>query len=101
MTLTKLELVNELIETLDIKKEVSKKLVDVFFEELRSVLEQGKQIKLSGFGRFELRDKTSRPGRNPKTGEEVTITPRRVVTFKAGHKLKERVADFVEDDSLH
>ena len=95
MTLTKLELVNELIETLDIKKEVSKKLVDVFFEELRSVLEQGKQIKLSGFGRFELRDKTSRPGRNPKTGEEIPITARRVVTFRSGQKLKARVEAYI------
>ena len=99
MTLTKLELVNDLIDTLDIKKEESKKLVEVFFEELRSTLEQGQQIKLSGFGRFELRDKPSRPGRNPKTGEEVIITPRRVVTFKAGHKLRDRVATFVEDDA--
>ena len=96
MTLTKLELANSLIDILGIRKEASKKLVDVFFEELRSTLEQGQQIKLSGFGRFELRDKTSRPGRNPKTGEEVTITPRRVVTFKPGHKLRDRVADYVE-----
>ncbi len=99
MTLTKLELANDLIEILGIKKEASKKVVDVFFEELRSTLEQGQQIKLSGFGRFELRYKTSRPGRNPKTGEEVTITPRRVVTFKPGHKLRDRVAAFVEDDA--
>jgi integration host factor subunit alpha len=99
MTLTKLELANDLMNTLGIKKEASKKLVDIFFEELRSSLEQGQQIKLSGFGRFELRDKPSRPGRNPKTGEEFTITPRRVVTFKAGHKLRSRVASNVEDDA--
>jgi len=99
MTLTKLELANDLMGTLGIKKEASKKLVDIFFEELRSTLEQGQQIKLSGFGRFELRDKPSRPGRNPKTGEDVTITPRRVVTFKAVHKLRDRVAAFVEDDA--
>jgi len=74
-------------------------MIEDFFEELRSTLEQGQQIKLSGFGRFELRDKPSRPGRNPKTGEDVTITPRRVVTFKAVHKLRDRVAAFVEDDA--
>ena len=99
MTLTKIELANDLNNTLGIKKEASKKLVDIFFEELRSTLEQGQQIKLSGFGRFELRDKPSRPGRNPKTGEDVTITPRRVVTFKAGHKLRGLVATYVEDET--
>ena len=99
MSLTKFELANDLIDTLTLKKEESKKLVDVFFEELRSTLEKGQQVKLSGFGRFELRDKTSRPGRNPKTGENVTITPRRVVTFKAGHKLRDRVATYIDDET--
>jgi integration host factor subunit alpha len=75
MTLTKLELANDLIDSLGLRKDESKTLVEDFFEELRSTLEQGQQIKLSGFGRFELRDKPSRPGRNPKTGEDVTITP--------------------------
>ena len=65
--------------------------VDAFFDTLRDGLEQGRQVKLSGFGNFDLRDKRQRPGRNPKTGEEIPITARRVVTFRPGQKLKARV----------
>ena len=65
-----------------------------FFEEIRHALETGECVKLSGFGNFNLRDKNQRPGRNPKTGEEIPITARRVVTFKAGHKLKSRVEHY-------
>ena len=81
----------KLFEELRLNKRDAKEIVDVFFEEIKISLEQGKQLKISGFGKFELRDKTSRPGRNPKTGEEVPITARRVVTFRAGQKLKARV----------
>jgi integration host factor subunit alpha len=63
----------------------------MFFEEIRATLEKGRQVKLSGFGNFDLRDKNQRPGRNPKTGEEIPITARRVVTFRPGQKLKARV----------
>jgi len=66
-------------------------MVELFFEEIKTSLEQGEQVKISGFGKFELRDKSSRPGRNPKTGEEIPITARRVVTFRTGQKLKIRV----------
>ena len=58
------------------------------FEEIRGALERGESVKLSGFGNFQLRDKPQRPGRNPKTGEEIPITARRVVTFHASQKLK-------------
>ena len=63
----------------------------MYFEELRASLAVGEQVKLSGFGNFDLRDKNERPGRNPKTGEEIPITARRVVTFRPGQKLKARV----------
>ena len=63
----------------------------VFFEEVRGALSAGSQVKLSGFGNFDLRDKNQRPGRNPKTGEEIPISARRVVTFRPGQKLKARV----------
>ena len=63
----------------------------MFFEEVHSALEAGNQVKLSGFGNFELRNKKQRPGRNPKTGEEIPISARRVVTFRPGQKLKARV----------
>ena len=66
-------------------------LVDLFFEEIRAALSSGEQVKLSGFGNFDLRDKNRRPGRNPKTGEEIPISARRVVTFRPGQKLKARV----------
>ena len=71
----------------------STELVDLFFEDLRSALGSGEQVKLSGFGNFDLRDKNERPGRNPKTGEEVPISPRRVLTFRPSHLMKERVAE--------
>ena len=66
-------------------------MVEQFFEEIRICLENNEQVKLSGFGNFDLRDKRQRPGRNPKTGEEIPISARRVVTFKPGQKLKARV----------
>ena len=66
-------------------------MVESFFEEVRMALENGDGVKLSGFGNFQLRDKPQRPGRNPKTGEEIPITARRVVTFHASQKLKAMV----------
>ena len=69
----------------------ARELVDSFFEELAASLAVGRQVKLSGFGNFDLRDKDERPGRNPKTGEKIPISARRVVTFKAGQKLKTRM----------
>jgi len=72
-------------------KRAAKDMIELFFEEVKSALEQGDQVKISGFGKFELRDKTSRPGRNPKTGEEIAVTARRVTTFRSGQKLKARV----------
>jgi len=74
-----------------LSKRDAKELVELFFEEIRRALENGEQVKLSGFGNFDLRDKNQRPGRNPKTGEDIPITARRVVTFRPGQKLKSRV----------
>ena len=94
MALTKADMAERLFEELGINKREAKDLVEIFFEEIRGALEQGEQVKLSGFGNFDLRDKNQRPGRNPKTGEEIPITARRVVTFRPGQKLKARVDDF-------
>ncbi|MEI7995717.1 MAG: integration host factor subunit alpha [Methylococcaceae bacterium] len=91
MTLTKADFAGSLFEELGLDRREAKALVELFFEEIKSSLTQGKPVKISGFGKFELRDKTSRPGRNPKTGEEVPISARRVVTFRSGQKLKARV----------
>ncbi|UCE90087.1 MAG: integration host factor subunit alpha [Pseudomonadota bacterium] len=91
MALTKADMAERLFEELGLNKREAKELVEAFFEEIRFSLENGQQVKLSGFGNFDLRDKKERPGRNPKTGEEIPITARRVVTFRPGQKLKARV----------
>src|SRR4029079_2810996 len=91
MTLTKAELADLLFEQLGLNKREAKDMVEHFFEEIRIALERGDSVKLSGFGNFQLREKPKRPGRNPKTGEEIPITARRVVTFHASQKLKAMV----------
>lgn len=91
MALTKADMAEHLFEELGLNKREAKDFVEMFFQELSHALEQGEEIKLSGFGNFSLRDKRQRPGRNPKTGEEIPITARRVVTFRPGQKLKARV----------
>ena len=90
-TLTKAELADLLFEKVGLNKREAKDMVETFFEEIRTALENGQSVKLSGFGNFQLRDKPQRPGRNPKTGEEIPITARRVVTFHASQKLKSMV----------
>jgi integration host factor subunit alpha len=90
-TLTKADISEQLFDELGLNKRESKDIVELFFEKIRSSLEDGQQVKLSGFGNFDLRDKKQRPGRNPKTGEEIPISARRVVTFRPGQKLKSRV----------
>ena len=91
MALTKANMAEKLYEELGLNKREAKEIVEMFFEEVRAALEAGRQVKLSGFGNFDLRDKNERPGRNPKTGEEIPISARRVVTFRPGQKLKARV----------
>jgi integration host factor subunit alpha len=90
-TLTKAELAEMLFEQVGLNKREAKDMVETFFDEIRNALERGEIVKLSGFGNFQLRDKPQRPGRNPKTGEEIPITARRVVTFHASQKLKSMV----------
>ena len=92
--LTKADLAEMLFEDLGLNKREAKEIVESFFEEIRTALEKNEQVKLTGFGNFELRDKKTRPGRNPKTGEEIPISARRVVTFKPGQKLKARVESY-------
>ena len=94
MALTKAEMADRLFEEVGLNKREAKEFVDMFFDTLRGALESGRQVKLSGFGNFDLRDKNQRPGRNPKTGEEIPISARRVVTFRPGQKLKARVEGY-------
>lgn len=93
MTLTKADIVEASIAQVGLARPDARQMVDDLFEEIRACLAAGESVKLSGFGNFELRDKKERPGRNPKTGKEIPITARRVVSFKAGQKLKARVAE--------
>ncbi|GAB4168006.1 MAG: integration host factor subunit alpha [Wenzhouxiangellaceae bacterium] len=95
MTLTKADLANALFEEVGFNKREAREFVDAWLELISLSLESGEQVKLSGFGNFQLRDKGERPGRNPKTGKEVPISPRRVVTFKPGQKLRTRVEAYV------
>ena len=93
MALTKAEVAEHLYEKVGLSKRDAKNMVEVFFEEIRETLESGEQVKLSGFGNFDIRQKKERPGRNPKTGEDIPISARKVVTFRPGQKLKSRVED--------
>jgi integration host factor subunit alpha len=94
MAITKADFAERLFDEIGLNKREAKEMVEFFFEEIKESLERGEQVKISGFGKFELRDKNSRPGRNPKTGEEIPITARRVVTFRSGQKLKVRVESY-------
>jgi integration host factor subunit alpha len=95
MALTKATLAERLFTEVGLSKRDAKEMVDLFFEEIRLTLEQGEPVRISGFGNFYLRDKKERPGRNPKTGKEVPISARRVVTFVAGQKLSARRESYV------
>ena len=96
--LTKAEMADQLFEELGLNKREAKEIVEAFFEEIRLSLDSIEQVKISGFGNFDLRDKRSRPGRNPKTGQDIPISARRVVTFKPGQKLKARVETYAGPD---
>src|SRR3954470_21903236 len=99
-TLTKAELAELLFEQVGLNKREAKDMVETFFDEIRNALERGEAVKLSGFGNFQLRDKPQRPGRNPKTGEAIPITARRVLTFHASQKLKGMVEETSPAPSL-
>ena len=90
-SLTKADMAEKLFNDLGLNKREAKEVVELLFEEVRNSLIENEQVKLSGFGNFDLRDKNERPGRNPKTGESIPVSARRVVTFKPGQKLKARV----------
>lgn len=97
MSLTKAEITDMLLKQNILPENQAKYFVDAFYEEMISALENGFDIRFSGFGNFNLKDKNSRPGRNPKTGEKVTIKSRRVVTFKAGEKMKNHINSGVKE----
>ena len=94
-TITKADLADYLFQKIGLNKREAKEVVDSFFDELREALLSGEDIELSGFGNFSIKRKSERPGRNPKTGEEIPITARKVITFHASQKLKQRMLDSV------
>ncbi|MGO3343868.1 MAG: integration host factor subunit alpha [Marinomonas sp.] len=96
-SLTKADLAENLVDSVGLAKKDAKDLVEGFFDVIRETLVEGQQVKLSGFGNFEVREKSQRPGRNPKTGEEIPITARTVVTFRPGQKLKSKVENYMQE----
>lgn len=92
--LTKAAMAEKLFDELGLNKREAKEIVEMFFGEISHCLINNEQVKLSGFGNFDLRDKKERPGRNPKTGEDIPISARRVVTFRPGQKLRAKVEDY-------
>lgn len=99
VALTKAKITEQLFLKLGINKRKVKQLVELFFEEIKIALEKGHHVKLSRFGNFQLRDKNERPGRNPKTGKEIPVSARRVVTFHAGQKLRDKVEAYSKETS--
>jgi integration host factor subunit alpha len=89
--LTKAQLSGVLFEQLGLNKREAKEYIEAFFELISAQLVEGRDVKISGFGNFEIRSKSGRPGRNPRTGEPVPIPPKRVVTFKASAILKVQI----------
>ena len=96
-TITKLDLANHLHEKIGLNKVESKELVEVFFDEIKRSLINNEEVKISGFGNFKILNKKERPGRNPKTGEPAIISARRVVTFKAGQKLRKKMSNILSE----
>ncbi|MCK5364418.1 MAG: integration host factor subunit alpha [Gammaproteobacteria bacterium] len=94
MVLIRADMVESLFNERGLDKKEGRELVNLFFQELEASLAVGEQVKLSGFGSFDLRDKKERPGKNPKTGENIPVPARRVVVFRAGPKLKARVGAY-------
>ncbi|EKD54560.1 MAG: hypothetical protein ACD_60C00068G0002 [uncultured bacterium] len=91
MALTKADISEHLFNNIGLTKREAKEIVELYFQQVCKALERAQQVKLSGFGNFELHDKNERPGRNPKTGEVIPVSARRVVTFRSGQKLRARV----------
>ncbi|MFT4191916.1 MAG: integration host factor subunit alpha [Comamonas sp.] len=96
--LTKAQLAELLFDRIGLNKRESKDMVDAFFDLITSQLVAGDEVKISGFGNFQIRTKAPRPGRNPRTGELIPIDARRVVTFHASLKLKEQIQQSIADD---
>lgn len=96
MTMTKADIVERIYEKVGFSKKEATEIVESVFEIVKRRLEHGEKVKISGFGNFVVNEKRPRKGRNPQTGEEITITGRRVLTFKASQVLKKSMSDGTE-----
>ena len=92
-TLTRMDLADAVHARVGLSRNESAQLVETVLGEISDSLVRGETVKISSFGTFSVRDKTARIGRNPKTGDEVPISPRRVLTFRPSHLMKDRVAE--------
>lgn len=93
-TLTKADIAEHLLSVAELTRKEAKEITELFYKLIAGALTKAQQVKISGFGNFELHDKSERPGRNPKTGESIPVKARRVVTFHSGQKLRARVESF-------
>jgi len=91
MTLTKATIAGQLQEQLDLPRQASEEIVETLLEIMKKTLESGDDVMISGFGKFKVKEKNARKGRNPATGKDLTLAPRRVVTFACSAKLRDRV----------
>ena len=97
-TLTRADLVEAVVAKVGLARHEAAELVETVLQELSSTLASGEQVKLSSFGSFGIREKRQRIGRNPKTGQEVPITPRRVLVFRASNIMKKRIDESIKAD---
>ncbi len=91
MTLTKANIVDAIHDELGFPKNRSAELVEILLEQIKSTLENGQDVLISGFGKFCVKEKKARRGRNPATGDDMMLTQRRVVTFRCSHLLREKI----------
>ena len=86
--MTKADLIEKIFEKIGLSKKESQEIIEILFDTMKQTFIEGESVKITGFGTFNIRQKMSRRGRNPKTGEEIEITPRRVITFRTSNQLK-------------
>ena len=91
MTLTKIQIVNAIADQIGFPKNHSSEIIEILLEIIKSTLESGEDVLVSGFGKFCVREKKERKGRNPATGDSMMLVPRKVVTFRSSRKLREKV----------
>jgi integration host factor subunit alpha len=101
--MTKADLVDKIFEKIGLSKKEAQEIIEILFDTMKQTFVEGESVKISGFGTFNVRNKVARRGRNPKTGEELEISPRKVITFRASNQLKdvlEKEKDVLEKENV-